>query len=293
MAWPSGFKYREYYLYSNKAYEMAPSGVNFCLLEHAVQQNAPIVVTSSGYETTYATDAWAQLEGSGKYNKKGYGHFTVTAAGSIVSDVNEFALHPDSSGRLVFNDTLNENVFIEYESGPSGYYVLDSVDFNPVRGEADSGFLHFSSVTDPNSLFLFTTQSLLRADDKHSAKLTATLYDSDYDRISNKDIIFELENVGYYIDDYSELGYLVPTKGSTYKVDASGLIVEIKETTDNKGEAHVSFLGNKGKTGLQSIKAYYLDSSGIYDKVEVALFYWQEGPFTLDISLLDSLDYLS
>ena len=50
---PSGMGlYKEHYLYSDKAWEMAPSGFSYYNLHGTPKQNAPIVVTSSGFETT-------------------------------------------------------------------------------------------------------------------------------------------------------------------------------------------------------------------------------------------------
>ena len=285
----SGFKYIEYYLYSEKAYEVAASGASYYLLNHGVYQNAPIVVTSSGCETTSVSDAWAQIDGSGKYNKVGYGDFSTLADGSFDSSAKEFALHPDSSGKLMFNQTLSEHVFVEYESGPSGYYLLDSLDFNPIRGQVETGFVHFSDVTDPASLYLMTSQSTIKADRKQRAKLTASLFDIDFDRVADRKIVFEVQSV----NEYTTLGYLEPGGGTVTKSDGSGLPIEITETTDTRGEAHVKYLGLQGNPGIQQLKAYYLDSSGIYDTVQIGQFYFSEGPFVLDLSLLDTLDYLT
>ncbi len=284
---PSGFEYGEYYLYSEKAYELASIGVDSHTLASGVYQNAPIIVTSSGYETTRVEDTWGRVDGEGKYTKVGYGYFTTLSDGTYDTSCKEFALHPDSSGEIIFNQTLSEHVFIEYESGPSGYYILDDLDLNPVRGQTGGGFLGYSSVTDPESLYLMTTQSTLRADGFQHAKIIATLFDSDFDRISGKAIIFELQNVNVY----SNLGELAPIGGSITRLGGSGLPIEIIETTNTRGEATAKFI-TKDNAGTQDIKAYYQDASGIYDVVRIALINLAEDPFTLDLSFLDSLDYL-
>jgi len=289
---PSGVIYNEYYLYSQKAWEMAPVGSTFYELENKVQQNAPIVVTSSGWETTSSSDPWAQLDGSGKYIKRGFGRFTTISDGSYDTSKYEFSLHPDSSGKIMFNKALTENVFIEYEAGPSGYYILDSLDLNPVRNEFDSGFLHHSQITDPAYLYLMVTQSTVYADGFQNVKSIATLFDEDYDRIPEKQIIFELVTTQ---GDWSELGYLQPTSsnGSVYELDASGYAYSVIETTSRKGEAMVKYIPHAKKTGIQTIKAYYSGVSGIYDLVQVAQYYYSAEPFVLDLSLLDTLDYLT
>lgn len=283
------YRYLEYYLYNDKGWEMAPIGVSEYTLASGVQQNAPVVVTSSGAETTSISDPWAQISGSGKYDKTGFGHFATLGDNSYDTSRDEFTLHPDSSGKLLFNKTLTENVFIEYEAGASGNYILDSLDFNPVRGMTGGGFLHVSEITDPTSLFLTTSQSTLMANGFQKATITAKLFDVDYDRVPDKSIVFEMQSV----NDYSTMGQLYAHDGTVRQSDASGIPIAITETTDGNGEAHVKYLAWEEKTGVQDIKAYYLDASGVYDVVQIAQFYWGEGPFTLDISLLDTLDYLT
>ena len=91
---PSGFYYGEYYLYSSKQWEMAPSGVSSHVLVSGVTQNAPVVVTSSGLQESQPQDPWARCDGAGKYEKVGFGNFT---GGS-----KQFALRPDCSGNIVF-----------------------------------------------------------------------------------------------------------------------------------------------------------------------------------------------
>jgi len=293
---PSGFQHNEYYLYSNKAWEMAPSGVSIYTLASGVRQNAPIIVTSSGYETTSPSQPWGQTSGENKYTKVGHGYFILLEDGGYDPTAKEFSLRPDSPGKLEFNGPLNENVYIEYESGPSGYYILDSIDYNPLRAEVEGGFVHFSDVTEPTSLFLTASQSSIIADGYRRCKLTVTLFDNDFDRVPDKDIIFEVLNLlpatsgpGYY----SEYGYLSPYKGTMYYIDASGQTDSVKETTNKRGEAVANYFANSYKNGIVEIKAYYLAASGIYDTVAFAQYYMSAQPFTLDISLLDSLDYLT
>jgi hypothetical protein len=293
---PSGFKYNEYYLYSQKAWEMAPSGVSFYTLLNAVKQNAPVIVTASGYETTTPTQPWGQTSGLGKYNKVGFGFFHLLDNGQYDRTAREFALHPDSSGKLVFNGVLPENVFIEYESGPSGYYTMDSIDYNPIRAEVAGGFVRFSQTTEPASMYLSASQNSVRADGYQGYQVTATLYDSDFDRVPDKSVVFQIESlesalgaIGYW----SELGYISPHDGTILTLDASGQAIEIVETTSTRGEAHIRYITNDRKAGISQIKAYYLDASGINDTVRAAQFYMSADPFTLDLSLLDTLDYLT
>jgi hypothetical protein len=290
---PSGIIYDEYYLYSEKAWEMASVGLSTYTLASGVLQNAPIVVTSSGYEMSTPDSPWAQVSGSGKYTKRGFGMFTKLEDNTYDTSRNEFALHPDNSKKIIFNKSLEENVYIEYEAGPTGYYILDDLDINPIRNEFDGGFLSHTQITDPEHLYLMVSQGTLYADGFSSSKAIATLFDNDFDRVPDKQVVFELT---YMTDgDWSELGYLVPgtSTGSTYKIDASGYVYSIIETTNRKGEASVDYKTFDKKTGIQSIKAYYLDASGVFDLADIAQYYISSDPFTLDMSLLDTLDYLT
>lgn len=293
---PSGIVYDEYYLYSEKGWEMAPSGVSFYNLQHAVHQNAPIVVTPSGYEVTSPEQPWAKTSGQEKYRKVGFGYFNLLPNGQYDPDAREFSLQPDASGKLVFNGLLREDVFIEYEAGASGYYIMDSIDYNPVRSEVTGGFVHFSQTSEPASLYLSASQNSVRADGFQGYQLTAILYDADFDRVPSANIVFEIENMlpatsttGFY----SELGYLNPNTGTVRYIDASGQAAEILEVTSPRGEAHVNYITNNGKTGVSQVKAYYLEASGIYDRASAGQYYLSIQPFTLDFSLLDTLDYLT
>ena len=289
---PSGFQlYQEYYLYSEKAWEMAPSGVSFYNLARGVQQNAPIIITASGLENTTAAQPWGQISGSGKYDKVGYGFFHLLDNGQYDVDSREFSLHPDSSGKIVFNGILRENVYIEYEAGASGYYIMDSIDYNPIRNEVQGGFVHFSQTTEPASLFLSASRGSIRADGYQGCEITATLYDEDFDRVPEKTIVFEVQNlIG---GNWSELGYLSPNSGSVTVLDASGNPIEVTETTNRRGQAHVHWTSIDKKAGIAQVKAYYSEASGIYDTVRFAQYYLSSEPFTLDLSLLDTLDYLT
>lgn len=301
---PSGMVYDEYYLYSNKSYEMAPSGVSFYNCQHAILQNAPVVVTPSGYETTYAGEPWARVNGQEKYSKVGFGYFDMLPNGQYNPDAREFAISPDASGKLVFNGILKENVYVEYEAGASGYYILEDIDYNPIRAEVKGGFVHFSQTTEPASLALTASQNSLIADGYQGCTITASLYDVDFDMVPNKAILFEVQNQqpartpsGYSMTDkWSDLGYIIPNEGTITDVDASGYAVSITEVTNKRGECHVQYLTHLGQTGVFQIKAHYVDpagASGIYDLAYVAQFYLTSQPFTLDVSLLDTLDYLT
>lgn len=270
---------------------MAPSGVSFYNLAQGVQQNAPVIVTSSGFENTTSTQPWGQISGSGKYEKVGYGYFHLLDNGQYDQSAKEFSLHPDSSGKLVFNGILTENVFIEYEAGPSGYYVMDNIDYNPMRDEVQGGFLHFSQTTDPAFLYLSASQGSIRADGYQGCKITATLYDEDFDRVPEKTIIFEVQ--GLINNNWSELGYMNPHEGTVTVADISGHPIEISETTNRRGQAYVNWRTIDKKSGIAQVKAYYNAASGIYDTVRFAQYYLSSEPFTLDLSLLDTLDYLT
>jgi len=297
---PSGFKYEEYYLYSEKRWEMAPSGVSYYTLASGVMNNSPIVATSSGYEVGL-NDPWAKCSGKGKYTKVGYGHFTTLDDGSFDEDCDEFCLHPDSSGKILFNKILDENVFIEYEGGSDSYYTMTGVDYNPIRNETTGGFVHFSIPGEPVDLSLTVSEGAILADGYRGCTLTATLYDSNYDRVSARNIIFELEEIlpgltevsGVYSGVWSELGRIVPTNGTVITNDASGHAIALRETTNVRGEAYIDYITNDKKTGIARFKAYYESASGVYDRAALAQYWVSSGPFILDISLLDMLDYLT
>ena len=281
--------YKELYLYANKMWEVAPAGVSTFTFASGVMQNAPIIVTPSGWHTTLQGDPWGEISGSGRWEKVGYGHFSLTPTGSYDVARKEFALEPGPTGTLIFNQVLPTPTFIEYEAGASGYYILDTLDFNPIMNEAESGFLHYSEVSAPETLYLMTTQNALYSDGFRTARLVASLFDVDFDRVSDKDIIFEIQNVNTWTDK----GYLVPNKGSVYVNDASGIATQVKETTNTHGEAMVTYQTFSGITDIQNIKAYYLTSSGVYDIVQIAQYYPSSDPFELDTSSLDTDDYLT
>jgi len=294
---PSGFQlYKEYYLYSDKSWEMAPAGVSYYDLAGSPKQNAPIVVTASGLETTTPTEPWAQVSGSGKYEKIGFGYFDLTPSGDYNPASYEFALHPGASGKIIFNGVLTENVYIEYENGPSGYFIMDTIDYNPVRNEVEGGFVHFSQTTDPTNIFVNVAQESVRGDGFHGVKISASVYDSDYDRVPERDVIIEIESLSEATDtvgNYAREGFLQPNVGTVYSVDASGSVYAVKERTNRRGEVFANYLTFPSKTGIVKIKGYVLAASGIYDDASFMQYYMSVGPFILDISLLDTLDYLS
>lgn len=291
---PSGTVYGEYYLYSNKAWEMAPSGVSFVNLQNAIMQNAPIVITPSGYETTSPVEAWAKVSGAEKYQKVGYGYFDVLPNGQYDPESKQFAMSPDASGKLVFNGPLRENVYIEYEAGASGYYIVNTIDYNPIRAEVAGGFVHFSQTTEPAFISLSASQTSLIADGYDNCTITAILFDADLDRVPNKGVIFEIQNLP--LDYWSEYGYLTPNEGTVLVSDPSGYAVYVEEQTNSRGEVHVHYVTHESKAGVPQIKAYYDDpagASGVYDIVGFYQFYLSSQPFTLDVSLLDTIDYLT
>lgn len=301
---PSGFKYEEFYLYSDKQWEMIPSGVSYYNLTMDPKINSsPVVVTSSGYETTSPEDPWAQTGGYGKYTKVGYGYFSKLDSGAFDESQNEYCLVPDASGKLLFNKIIQENVFVEYEGGSDGYYLMDSIDYNPMRNEVAGGFVHFSQVGEPTRLFLTASQDSIIADGYRGCILTATMYDHNFDRVPDKNIIFEVYPLsllggltpasGVYSGVWSDLGYLIPTHGSVQETDASGYAIKVLETTNTRGETHVRYLTHRYKTGVMVIKAWYQDASGVNDIADFSQYWMSVSPFILDISMLDTLDYLT
>ena len=293
---PSGMNFIEYYLYSQKAWDIVPSGVKTFVLSYPVLQNAPVIVTSSGYETTTATDPWAQVDGSGKWTKRGYGEFAVSPAGVYDTTYKEFTLNPEADGKVEFNQTLDEIVYIEYEAYPSGYYDVDSININPIMRETESGFLHITSVESPAYLSLKATQSVLKSDGFHRSNLSAVLYDQNFNRIYNKKIIFEmLFNLG---DGSSgpntDIGYLMPGKldGEPYGIHPSGFVYKTSAYTDKFGQASAEVTTFGHRDGRMAFKAYYTEASGIYDTTEIIAYRWHSNQFILDYSMLDSLDFL-
>jgi hypothetical protein len=282
---PSGFYYNEYYLYSLKQWEVVPSGIGIYDMVSGVSQNAPIIVTASGFQTSTPGDPWGQTNGLGKYNKVGYGYFTKNGDGSLDTGKNEFALDPSASGRLVFNKTLKDILFLEYEASPSGYYIYNTVDLNPVRNQIDSGFIHCSVNTDPAFISLTCVHPVLPADGLHFTRLTATLLDANYDRVPNKNITFSIP------DDF--LGQLTPINGTAIAAGPSGHTIKTRSLSDSRGRAKVIYTPILGQSGTQLLKAESSDNSKIYSYATVLQSYVVANPFILDSSLLDSLDYLS
>ena len=281
--------YNEYYLYSDKVWEAIPSGVSFFSLAQPNIQNSPVVVTSSGYEVGL-DDPWAKTEGEGKWTKVGFGSFTKTTTGAFDTSKKEFALQPDASGKLLFNQMLRENLLVEYEGGDTGYYTMTSLDYNPVRNEVSGGFVHFSRLSDPRSLFLSASQGSILADGFQGCELTATLFDKNFDRVPDKNIVFEMRSLTN--GDWAERGHLIPHDGTVLSLDSSGVAYRVQESTNGRGEARASWITHKGKNGIQYIKAYYAEASGIYDITSFVQYHWTSGPFILDVSMLDSFDYL-
>jgi hypothetical protein len=296
----SELSYKEYYLYSNKVWEPISSGVLMYALDSEPMQNAPIVVTASGYETTLA-DPWAATTGTGKWTKVGFGGFTLTSEGVIDISRNEFALHPNASGTLVFNRSIPYDLFVEYESGPSGYYIMDKIDINPIRKETDSGFVHFVSNTSvPSDMFLTASPNSIWADGYQIVRLSATLFDSNFNRLPNKRVIFEAQGIESALSPgtgyWSKNGWLEPSNGAILLTDASGASVKVDGTTNYNGEVraiwHPYSPDASGSNITQTIKAYYADASGVFDTAGIFQTFFLTQPFTLDISLLSTADYL-
>jgi len=292
---PSGFIYNEHYLYADKQWEVIPSGVIAYTLASGVMQNAPIVITSSGYETTAPEDPWAQIDGSGRWQKRGHGYFTTLPDGSYDTSVKEFTMNPASSGKVEFNQILDEIVYIEYEAWPSGYHMVDTININPILRETDSGFLQITSVGEPTHLSLRATQTILKGDGHHTSQLMATLYDQNLYRLENKKIIFEmLFNLDEYAGPHTDTGYLIPGKldGEIYGVHPSGFVYETEAYTDKFGQATAQCSTFDHRDGWMVFKAYYAEASGIFDTTEIIAYRWRRGQFILDYSMLDGLDFL-
>ena len=288
---PSGFVYNEYYLYSNKGFEMAPSGVASYTLASGVKQNAPIIITSSGYETTSSSDPWAQYDGNGKWRQKAFGLFTPTASGSLDETYKEFSLDPESDGEdIIFNQTLDENVWIEYETGPSGYYMVRDYDLLPAKDNTRGGFLNISNHLPAESLYVETSKSLLKADGYQTAVILATVFDKNRNRVEDQKVYFEMEQPGF---DPTEIGTLIPGPGGgIVQIDASGRIAKVFNETNIYGQTSCELKGRKEFPGTATVKAYLPCASGITNSVAVAFYYFNLESFILDISLLDGGDTL-
>lgn len=296
MVKPSGIIFDEYYLFAEKQWEAVPSGVNMYTTASGFLQNAPVIITASGYSTTTPEDPWGHTEGDGKWTNRAFGYFTVDAAGAYDTSVNEYALDPSSDGKIVFNQTIPEILYVEYEASASGYHYVDTIDINPVMRETDGGFLQVTEITDPAYLSLSATQSILKADGFQRSLLTATLWDNNLNRVKDKTIVFEmLFKINEVTGPWEDMGQLEAGRldGETYKIHPSGFVSETTSVTNNFGQCTATYLTNPNKDGLASFKAYYLDASGIYDIIDIVMYRWSRGPFILDQSLLDSLDYLT
>ena len=292
---PSGMIFDEYYLFADKQWEVIPSGVNVYSTASGMMQNAPVIVTASGFETTVAADPWGQIEGSGKWTQKPYGAFTVDAAGSYDTSKYEFSIDPGASGRVSFNQEIQEMTYIEYEASASGYHYVDTIDINPIMRDTKGGFLHISEVAEPAYLSLTATKSILKADGFQRSLITATLWDHNLNRVKNQPVIFEmLFNLSSTSGPWEDMGELLPgdLDGYVYKVHPSGFASETASTTNSFGQCTTTFLTNQNKDGHAAIKAYYQGASGVFDIIDILMYTWTRGIFTLDQSIMDGLDYL-
>lgn len=293
---PSGIIYDEYYLYADKQWEVIPSGVSTYVASSGMLQNAPVILTASGFATTLPEDPWGQMEGSGKWTQRSFGGFTVDAAGAYDTTKNEYTIDPASSGKIIFNQNIPEIMYVEYEASASGYHYVDTIDINPVTRETDGGFLQIAEITEVAYLSLEATQSILKSDGFQRSLLTATLWDHNLNRVKDKTVVFEmLFNINPVTGPWEDIGQLETGKleGATYKVHPSGFISETTAVTNNFGQCTATFLTNPDKDGIASFKAYYLSASGIFDIIDIVMYRWSSGPFILDQSLLDALDFLT
>jgi hypothetical protein len=288
---PSGFSYGEYYLYSIKQTEMASVGSSYYVLAFGVTQNAPIIITSSGYLESRVEDPWARIDGLGKYQKLGFSDFSLLPDGSSDLSKKEFTLDPHSSGTIIFSSPLMENVFIEYETAPSGYYIMSSVDLNPMRGEVESGFIHFANISSPENICLSYPSEAVYADGYNFTRLTATVLDSNLNKLSGIDVYFSLPDA--FTIYGASLGKLEVVSGAIETLDPSGNIIKVRSTTNNRGEAKIKYIPFASRQGKQVIRVEDANNSSIYALGVVDQFAIIANPFVLDESELDSYDYLS
>jgi hypothetical protein len=278
--------YKELYLYSEKRWEIIPLGSSTYDLAYPVTQNAPVIITSSGYLMNRTTDPWGQLSGEHKYQKVGYGDFSTLPGGGVDTTVKEFSLDPSSSGTIVFNAALSENVYVEYESGPSGYYIATSIDLNPMENQTDGGFVHISESKDPTSIHVSANKETIFAGGSEFVRITATLYDDNFDRVSGKGVIFLIAD--------SLLGVLEPENGTVYSTDVDGYVVGVRAVTDGKGFAKAKYIPKNGQSGDAVIGAAWEgDTANVQNWVSVTQVYLVDNPFMLDVSMLDTWDYLT
>lgn len=292
---PSGMIFNEYYLYADKAFEIIPSGVSNFILASGVHQNAPVVITEASYLTNLPEDPWAQIDGSGKWDEKAMGSLSLDPSGSYDAAKKEFYMDPAASGRIFFNQITSKDLYVEYEGGDASYYYVENVDVNPMMREAETGFLQITQATqidDVTYMSLTASQSVVKSDGFDRSLLTATLWDKNLNKISNKTIVFEMIFNDVYL---TTTGSLIPGNldGHIYRTEPStALVCETTAVTDYTGKCTATFLSNAGQKGSALIKAYYLSASGVYDTVTVTSYDWDANIFTLDISMLDGLDYL-
>lgn len=281
---PSGFNYSEYYLYAQKNWQMAPSGVSYYVLASGVQQNAPVIITSSGLQETSATDPFGRYDGRGKYGKVGFGNFTST---------NQFALNPSASGLISFSEPLTENVFIEYEAGNSSYYTLSSIDLNPMRNQFDSGFISFSANTYPTTVIVAATNTTLTSNGAQKTNILATLLDANGDGVPNQPLVFWIPSASF--------SYLEPIDNGVVTTVIDGYPTQVTNTTNPKGQARCSYWPINGLSGTQNVYASWQTSyNNVAGGVQVKQEYTLGNPFLLASgvldpsgSLLNSQDYLT
>jgi len=264
---PSSFYYGEYYLYSSKNWEMIPSGNSTWVTASGMMQNAPVIITSSGVQETQPADPFARYDGQGKYKKVGFGNFT--------GGQDEFALQPACSGYIVFSRPLTENVYVEYEGGTSPYYTLTSIDLNPMRNDFSTGFISFSDATDPVSIHMEATNTLLTSTGSQKTNILATVLDENNDPCPNQGVIFSIADT--YISYLAPLG-----NGVITGLGASGYAEQITNTTDGKGNARCQYWPIHGETGAMVVIASWAYNRNIFSYVVINQSYTIGMPFYLD-----------
>jgi hypothetical protein len=254
---------------------MIPSGVSSYVTASGMMQNAPVIITSSGLQETQPSDPFARYDGRGKYKKVGFGNFSIQDNGSPVPNSMEFALQPDCSGYIVFANHLAENVYVEYEGEDSPYYTYTAIDLNPMRNDFSDGFISFSNDTDPVSIHMAATNTLLTANGSQKTNIIATMLDENDDACVGQPIIFSMA------DAY--ISYLEPINTGVVKtVNASGLPYVISDTTNGKGQARCQYWPINGQSGAQVVIASWGEDAGIFGYVVINQEYSSGSPFYLN-----------
>ena len=300
---PSGLIYNEFYLYADKQREIIPPGMETYSLHHPAMQNAPIIITSSGYEENFCTDPWAKTCGEGKWIKRGYGDFTLDATGGYDSSCLEFATNPGSNRKIEFNQKTPGYLYVEYEKDDYSYYHVEDMNVNPTYREYESGFLQLTDIGEPFSLRLDVTRSVVMSDGFRNTKLIATLFDSKLNRVEGANIAFEmLFNLDPTEGPFPEGSHLVPGDldggdYGTYEADPYSLIFNGTSDYVRVPDDSVLYLGTEGTfcawIKLYSTTEHYYDRTIVnkYDPDAKTGFVLRVGNGRLNVLAGDGTDF--